>query len=176
MSSSLRNLIASGTSFEREVTGRFGLLPNFFCNADAAPGLIQELWSFAKTAYLDNPLPSVFKERLFVHLSRFCEVRYCVIRHVGFLVGFGNAAGDRSVPPHTVRQALALLSRAVPSGSEMEATILRLKSARGGEPPAPETQLEGDLFDALAVVFLKPIGTERARLAARQCLGAIAFR
>jgi PAS domain S-box-containing protein len=170
-----RNLAASGFSFEQEVASRFGLLPNFFCTAEDAPGLIQELWSFAKAAYLDNPLPSAFKERLFVHLSRFCEVRYCVIRHVGFLVGLGNAAGDASVPPHSVRQALALLSRPVPGAFEMEATILRLESVSGGAVPAQETQLEGDLFDALTAVFLKPIGAERARLAARQCLGGIAF-
>ena len=86
--------------------------------------MIQELWSFAKAAYLDNPLPSAFKERLFVHLSRFCEVRYCVIRHVGFLVGCGNASGDASLPPHSVKQALALLSRPVPSPADVEATIL----------------------------------------------------
>ena len=175
MNSIHRDLAAPKTSFEQEVLSRFGLLPNFFCTAEDAPGLIQELWSFAKAAYLDNPLPSAFKERLFVHLSRFCEVRYCVIRHVGFLVGFGNVAGDRFIPPHTVRQALALLGKAVPSGPEMDAILVRLESVPGCEVPAPETQLEGDLFDALAAVFLKPVGTERARRAARQCLGGIAF-
>jgi len=44
------------------------------------PGLIDELWAFAKSAYLDSPLPSLFKERLFVYLSRFCAVRYCIVR------------------------------------------------------------------------------------------------
>jgi hypothetical protein len=29
---------------------------------------------------VDNPIPSLFKERLFVYLSRFCEVRYCFHR------------------------------------------------------------------------------------------------
>lgn len=124
MNTTHTNFPASVTNFEQEVANRFGLLPNFFCTAEDAPGLIQELWSFAKAAYLDNPLPSGFKERLFVHLSRFCEVRYCVIRHVGFLVGFGNAGGDPSIPPHTVRQALRLLSRPFPSAAEMEETIL----------------------------------------------------
>ena len=81
-------------AFRREVADRFGVLPNFFCSADAAPGLIEELWKFAKSAYLDSPLPSLFKERLFVHLSRFCEVRYCIVRHVGFLIGQGRPAGD----------------------------------------------------------------------------------
>src|SRR5687767_4925935 len=49
--------------FKREVAERFGVLPNFFCSADAAPGLTEELWKFAKSAYLDSPLPSLFKER-----------------------------------------------------------------------------------------------------------------
>ena len=69
-------------------------MPNFFCTATAAPGLIDELWAFAKSAYLDSPLPSLFKERLFVYLSRFCPVRYCIVRHVGFLIGEGHPAGD----------------------------------------------------------------------------------
>ena len=35
------------TAFEAEVTERFGILPNFFRSARAAPELIQQLWSFA---------------------------------------------------------------------------------------------------------------------------------
>jgi hypothetical protein len=35
------------SSFQAEVTGRFGILPNFFRSAPAAPELIQKLWSFA---------------------------------------------------------------------------------------------------------------------------------
>jgi hypothetical protein len=61
------------TELSARVTARFGLVPNFFQTAGDAPGLIDELWKFAQSAYLDNPLPSLFKERLFVHLSRFCE-------------------------------------------------------------------------------------------------------
>src|SRR4029077_19471682 len=80
-------------SFHAQVVDRFGVLPNFFCSGSAAPGLIERLWDFAKAAYLDNPLPSLFKERLFAHLSRFCPVRYCIVRHVGFLLGEGRPAG-----------------------------------------------------------------------------------
>jgi hypothetical protein len=64
------------TAFKREVASRFGLVPNFFSSAPDAPELVAKLWDFAKAGYLDNPLPSLFKERLFVYLSRFCEVRY----------------------------------------------------------------------------------------------------
>src|SRR4029077_7748087 len=142
-------------SFEREVTGCFGVMPNFFCSDSAAPGLIQELWAFAKSAYIDNPLPSLFKERLFVHLSRFCEVRYCIVRHVGFLIGKGNPAGDASVLPQTVAEVLALLRRPLPDADGLARCFERLESH--GQPleiPDPETQLEGDLFDALTVTFV----------------------
>ena len=77
------SLTMSGHPFKTEVLGRLGVLPNFFCSARSAPGLIEELWGFAKLADLDSPLPSVFKERQFVHFSRFCAVRHCVVRHGG---------------------------------------------------------------------------------------------
>jgi len=47
--------------FEREVAARFGLVPNFFRSAPDAP-LVRELWLFAKSV----PIPTLFKERLFV--------------------------------------------------------------------------------------------------------------
>src|ERR1700733_4285501 len=93
-----------------EVRSRLGVLPNFFCSAASAPGLIEELWGFAKSAYLNSPVPSLFKERLFVHLSRFCDIRYCIVRHVGFLVGQG--------------QAIALLSRPVPDAKHLEHSLV----------------------------------------------------
>src|SRR5271156_1759241 len=80
--------------FEREVAARFGLVPNFFRSAPDAPYVVRELWAFAKAAYLDAPVPTLLKERLFVYLSRFCEVRYCITRQCGFLLGLGRGAGD----------------------------------------------------------------------------------
>ena len=66
----MENELAPYSEFEAEVAGRFGLLPNFFRSGQTAPELIQQLWGFARAGYLDNPMPSVFKERLFVWLSR----------------------------------------------------------------------------------------------------------
>jgi PAS domain S-box-containing protein len=164
--------IDARASFEREVAGRFGVMPNFFCSASAAPGLIEELWAFAKSAFLDNPLPSLFKERLFVHLSRFCEVRYCIIRHVGFLIGKGRPAGDPKVRPETIDQVITLLQRPLPDAKALAEVFARLESHE--EPrdiPAPGTQAEYDLFDALTVMFLEPLRWERAREAVRRAFG-----
>src|SRR3954462_13839988 len=99
------------SDLENRVEHRFGVLPNFFRLASETPDIIENLWGFAQAAYLDNPLPSVFKERLFVHLSRFCASRYCIARHVGFLVGLGRPAGDATVRPQSVAEVVDLLRR-----------------------------------------------------------------
>ena len=109
------------SDFEAEVAGRFGILPNFFRSAAAAPELIQQFWGFAKAGYLDNPMPAVFKERLFVWLSRFCPMRYCIVRHVGFLLGegHGHAAGDAAALPQTIEEIRELLRRPSPWQRDM---------------------------------------------------------
>jgi signal transduction histidine kinase len=156
------------SELRRLITERLGVLPNFFCTATAAPGLIDRLWDFARSAYIDSPLPSLFKERLFVHLSRFCEVRYCIVRHVGFLIGHGRPAGDPDCPPQTIDQVVALLRRPVPEETAFADAVRRLQEA---EPttamPTAETQREADLFDVLSLIFLEP----RQSLPARRAVG-----
>jgi PAS domain S-box-containing protein len=159
-------------SFTDEVTSRFGVLPNFFCSAPAAGALIEQLWGFAKAGYLESPLPSLFKERLFVHLSRFCEVRYCIVRHVGFLIGEGRPAGDPTVTPQTVEQVLALLRRPLPDATQLALCLARLECHQlPVEIPEAGSELEGDLFDALTIIFLEPRLSERARRAVAGACG-----
>jgi signal transduction histidine kinase len=162
--------------FKAEVTERFGVLPNFFCSASSAPGLMEKMWSFAKSGYLDNPLPALFKERLFVHLSRFCETRYCIVRHVGFLIGEGKPAGDPYVLPQSIEQVLRLLKRPATSAEKLENAIIRLESqAQSWAIPEPETQLELDLFDALTILFVAPRRAARARSAITSAFGEMTF-
>jgi PAS domain S-box-containing protein len=159
-------------AFRDEIAQRFGVLPNFFRSAQAAPGVIERLWEFAKSGYLDSPLPSLFKERLFVHLSRFCVARYCIVRHVGFLVGQGKPAGDASVQPELVDDVIALLRRPVPDAQALVTILGRLSARAVAEPiPAPRTEFEHDLFDALTVLFLAPFPSGRARDAVHAAVG-----
>ena len=162
--------------FRREVTDRFGVLPNFFCSADAAPGLAEELWKFAKSAYLDSPLPSLFKERLFVHLSRFCEVRYCIVRHVGFLIGQGRPAGDADAASETVDQVIEMLRRPLPEGPAFAKVLERLERVSlDGRLPEPRSECETDLFDTLTIMFLAPPDAADARRALRAAVGDLTF-
>ena len=163
-------------SFADEVISRFGVLPNFFCSAPSAEVLVEQLWEFAKAGYLESALPSLFKERLFVHLSRFCEVRYCIVRHVGFLIGEGRPAGDSTATPQTLEQVLALLRRPLPDAAQLALCLGRLEChLRPVEIPDSGTQLEEDLFEALTIVFLEPRHSERARRAVTGAFGESRF-
>ena len=172
----MTQLQSSTLRFRQEVEDRFGVLPNFFCSAEAAPGLLEELWKFARSAYLDSPLPSLFKERLFVHLSRYCEIRYCIVRHVGFLIGQGRPAGDAAAGPETVEQVIEMLRRPLSEGAALTAVLERLeRGSPGGRLPEPRSERETDLFDALTIMFLAPRDSARARAAVRAAVGDRTF-
>ncbi len=159
-----------------ECERHFGLIPNFFYSASAAPALIDELWALYKSCFIDSPLPSLFKERLSVHLSRLCEVRYCIARHVGFLIGQGLPAGDPKAKPQTIEQVITLLRRPLPDAKALAEVFARLESYQEPrEIPEPGTQAEYDLFDALTVMFLEPLRWERAREAVRRAVGNAGF-
>lgn len=141
----------------KRIEERFGALPNFFRLAPETPEIVEMLWGFAQAAYLDNPLPSVFKERLFVHLSRFCAVRYCIARHVGFLVGLGRAAGDSTVRAQRVSEVLKLLRRPFARGEQLQSrlTLCAACPAPIAELPGADTEMEDAIFVLAGHVFLK---------------------
>ena len=162
--------------FQREVACRFGLVPNFFSSAPDAPEIIERLWDFAKAAYLDNPIPSLFKERLFVYLSRFCEVRYCIVRHCAFLVGRGHSSGDPSVVIQTVEQAIKLLTTPSPWTRDLDVVLGGLEALPAvKEWPGPDTEAEDWLIAAATLVFVEPGRSERPRNALRKVLGGNRF-
>jgi signal transduction histidine kinase len=142
--------------WEHEIRERFGLLPNFFRLTPEIPQISLNLWHFAEVAYLDNPLPSLFKERLFVYLSRFCEVRYCIARHVGFLVGLGRPAGDAQARIQTVEEVVRLLRRSLPGGNRLKMLLfLAEKHAPLRELPDAGSDLEEAFFAIVSHVFLQ---------------------
>ena len=171
----MENDSKSGTAFEADVTGRFGILPNFFRSARAAPELLEQLWGFAKAGYLDNPMPSVFKERLFVWLSRFCPMRYCIVRHVGFLLGGGHGrpAGDAAAGHQTIDEVIELLRRPSPWNRDMAPVYASLGAAPSALErwPAPGSRREDEIFACGAVMFVEPARCDSARRALVRTLG-----
>ena len=118
-------------SFHQQVAKRFRLVPNFFVSAPDAPEILEKLWAFAAAAYLDNPIPTLFKERLFVFLSRFCPARYCIVRHCGFLIGYGAAAGDPAAQSQTIEQMIELLQTPPPWRRDLEPIYSSLAAMKG---------------------------------------------
>jgi signal transduction histidine kinase/CheY-like chemotaxis protein len=171
----MENTQDSSAAFEADVIGRFGLLPNFFRSAQAAPELLEQLWGFAKAGYLDNPMPSIFKERLFVWLSRYCPMRYCIVRHVGFLLGeeHGCAAGDAAAGAQTIDDVVNLLRRPSPWKRDMALVYASLESAPSNLEhwPEPGSGLEDEIFACAAILFIEPARSDAAKRALVHTLG-----
>jgi len=160
------------STFHRDVTNRFGLIPEFFVSSPDAPEILERMWEFAKSAYIGSPMPSLFKERLFVFLSRFCPVRYCIIRHCGFLIGCGYASGDPSATPQTIDQVLKLLKANPPWRRELEPVFRTLGQAKKPiDWPAPGDVMEDAIFALCALIFVEHAQAERARQVLRQAIG-----
>ena len=151
---------------------RFGVLPNFFRLAQD-PQIMTNLWGFARFAYLDNPLPSLFKERLFVYLSRFCEVRYCIARHVGFLVGLGRPSGDAACAVQSIDEVLALIRRPLPRGEGLQPALAQCEACESPlvELPAPDSTMEQAIFACATHAFLQSPDAARCLHALRRALG-----
>jgi PAS domain S-box-containing protein len=167
--------MSTAPELQQRVNERFGVLPNFFRLSPETPEITEKLWGFAQAAYLDNPLSSVFKERLFVYLSRFCAVRYCIARHTGFLIGLGRPAGDRDARPEGVEDVVKLLRRPLPRGPELASRLaLCLKCpAPLIEIPTADTQMEDGLFSLASHVFLQTADAPECLDALERLLGTV---
>jgi PAS domain S-box-containing protein len=163
---------------ERRVKERLGVLPNFFRLSPETPEITEKLWGFAQAAYLDNPLPSVFKERLFVHLSRFCAARYCVARHTGFLIGLGRPAGDTNAQTESVEAVIKLLRRPFPRGPELKSRLSYCSECPAPliEMPVADTQMEDGIFSLASHVFLQTSDAPECLDALERLLGAVRFQ
>ena len=165
----------SKAEFELAIQDRLGFLPNLYLSAPAAPEVLQRFWAEGLDAYLDNPLPSLFKERLVVILSRDRSASYCAVRHAGYLLGgeHGYPAGDRKAAPHSVPQLIALLRSPAPSAVNLQAALQLLLAtpAAVASLPAADDALEQAMFIACGAIYLDPQGRQPARDALTHVLG-----
>lgn len=165
----------SRAEFEHEIEGRLGLVPHLYLSAPAAPEVLQQFWAEGRAAYLDNPLPSLFKERLVVYLSRFCSARYCVVRHAGYLLGgdHGRPAGDSGAATLSVPQLIDLLRIPAPTTGALQGALpllLATPAALSSLPPADDP-LERAIFIACGALYLDPERNQAARDAVAHVLG-----
>ncbi|HET7662966.1 MAG TPA: HWE histidine kinase domain-containing protein [Rhodanobacteraceae bacterium] len=99
-------------------------------------------------------------------------MRYCVARHAGFLLGYGHPAGDAQTMPETAQEVIDLLRRPTPDADALSGIFARLREVPQDAPlPEPGSDNEGDLFDALGVMFLDPTRTTEACEAVLHAVG-----
>jgi CheY-like chemotaxis protein len=146
----------SKVEFEQEIAARLGLVPNLYHSAPAAPEVMRQLWIETGSAFLDNALPPLFKERLMVYLSQLCGVRYCAVLHAGFLTGHGFVAGDAGAAPQSAEQLLELLRYPSPGDDRLQAALGLLQSIPGAQQqlPEPGDALEQAVFIACGALYL----------------------
>jgi PAS domain S-box-containing protein len=174
-SSNSQSTLTNAPELQQRVKARFGVLPNFFQLSPETPEITEKLWGFAQAAYLDNPLPSVFKERLFVHLSRFCAVRYCIARHSGFLIGLGRPAGDKDARAENVVDVVKLLRRPIARGQELKSRLSYCSTCPAPlvEMPMSNTLMEDGLFSLASRVFLQTADAAECMDALERLLGTV---
>ena len=172
-SDDIQTTSTTAQELQRRVHERFGVLPNFFQLSPETPEITEKLWGLAQAAYLDNPLPSIFKERLFVHLSRFCAARYCIARHTGFLIGLGRPAGDKDAPAESVEEVVKLLRRPFPRGPELKPCLSFCSQSPAPlvEIPMAGTPMEDGLFSLASHVFLQTVDASECLEALERLLG-----
>lgn len=131
-----------------DISARFGYLPSLFVPAQPEPQLLENLWEQTLAAYVNNPLPDLFKEKLFAYLSRYCCVPYCIICHSCTLGQLGMSA----------KQILQLLSSPTPTTAESD-----IKAIAASSPltafPEPDSPLEKAIFSCCVYIFLNPQDT-----------------
>lgn len=103
----------TSTQIKAEIEARFGFVPPFFEPAEASSQVLENLWQQTLSAYVDNPLPALFKEKLSAYLSRFCNVPYCMICHSCTLRPLGLKA----------RQVLELLIAPPPVEADIDSYL-----------------------------------------------------
>ncbi len=176
MSGSSTN-VADVDRIEDDIRERMGVCPSFFFSATDSPKIMEGLWLQTQAAYLDNPLPSLFKEKLFAYLSRFCDIPYCLARHCAFLLGRGHVAGDAACEPLAHEEVLQLVQQPLPTVAELDARLSTLAAVDGPLDAWPEagSSLETDLLICSVPVFLRRSDAGQCQAELRRVLGATAY-
>jgi signal transduction histidine kinase len=148
----------------QQIEQRFGFIPTFFEPAAEQQEVLSNLWHQTLTAYVDNPLPELFKEKLSAYLSRYCAVSYCLVCHSCSLFPLGMRGSE----------LLAMLVSPIPTAHELDDILARLPGGGAGFPD-PGTPLEEDLLRLCGPIYLRQESAPRCLEALTRWLGARAY-
>ncbi len=149
-----------------EIDRLFGFFPNFFHPVLDSPEALETIWQQTLAAYVNNPLPAVFKEKLFARLSRYCSAPYCVVTHSCLMRFLGESASEIS----------RLLEEPAPASERDLEELLQLLAAESAPLtcwPAPNSPLQQALLRCAEMSFLNTPGVEHCRSELRRLLGPV---
>jgi diguanylate cyclase (GGDEF)-like protein/PAS domain S-box-containing protein len=146
-----------------EIEKRLGYFPPFFAPAQESLLLFEGLWQQQLSAYYDNPLPEIFKEKLAARLARHCASPYFFVMHACTLHRLGMAAKE-------VRQ---WMEAPLTSVSDLEQALETI--AEAPHPldswPNGNSLLQTSLITCCTAVFLEMPDLERCTAELKQLLG-----
>lgn len=154
---------ASVAEIKALINARLGFIPPFYEPAFDAPEVLRNLWRQTESAYLDNPLPPVFKEQLAAYISRYCAQPYCMVVHSSSLrpLGFDGL------------EVLQLIASPPPDPQSVEEDLDRMVAH--ADPltawPDPRSELWSALLRSAVAVHLGTDGADPARTQLRRLLG-----
>lgn len=146
---------------------RLGFVPPFFAPASEHPEVLENLWSQTESAYLDNALPNLFKEKLAALLGRYCEVPYCLVCHACTLRPLGMSG----------IAIVELMSQRHPSDEQVREVFERWDACAGAiDVAAMSESAERDLFCLACTVYAAAALASAARQRLRQRLSPQDYR
>ncbi|RYZ58623.1 MAG: PAS domain S-box protein, partial [Proteobacteria bacterium] len=130
----------------KQIKDRLGFIPPFFEPAASSPIVLENLWYQTRTAYLDNPIPDLFKEKLAALVSRYCLVPYCLMCHSTTLRPLGMRSSD----------ILDILQQPAMSFDELavHSALLRAHEGTQGLWPKADSDLENAILHCAVSIFL----------------------
>ncbi|MEM7590255.1 MAG: ATP-binding protein [Cyanobacteria bacterium P01_A01_bin.83] len=157
---------ANPTLAKTEIIKQLGYFPAFLIPAISSSLIYRSLVQQTLFAYINNPLPARFKEKLFVILSRYFGISYFTICHSCTLRSLGISAaeiiqlGDLKYPQHQ---------------ADVAPDLHILNSQWQGQDWHNNLQLEISLLRCSALIFLHPEQTANLSDKLRDLLGTVNY-
>lgn len=150
-----------------EIVKQLGYLPAFLIPAINSSLVFRSLVQQTLSAYINNPLPALFKEKLFVSLSRYYGVSYFTICHSCTLGSLGMTASE----------ILTLGDIGYPKTEKDLQVDLQLLSNQwqGGREWQKNPQIETSLLRCSSLIFLQPTKTANCSTILKPLLGKVYY-
>jgi|GEM_PF-1663386 len=155
------------TLAKTEIIKQLGYFPAFLIPAINSSLIYRSLVQKTLFAYINNPLPARFKEKLFIILSRYCGISYFTICHSCTLRSLGMSSAE-----------IIQLARIKYPQSEAEliADIKILNSQwHQGKDWQCNPQVEASLLRCATLIFLQPEKTVNVSAELKKLLGTVYY-